>query len=62
MVIMATKQHSYDSDGKDEDINKYNRVTFHNVTISHKRGLRRQARDDNGSGLETAMANKRSCW
>jgi hypothetical protein len=34
MVMTATKQCSYDGNGKDEDDNKVDRVTFQYVTIS----------------------------
>jgi hypothetical protein len=59
MVMMATKQHSYAGNGKDEDEDKDKRVTFHNMTISHKRGPWQQTRDDNGGGIEAARVNER---
>ncbi len=60
--MTATKQRGYDSNGEDEDDNKDDRVTFHNVTISHERGLWWRKKDDNGGVLEAATTNGRRWW
>jgi hypothetical protein len=62
MVIGATKQWGNYDDGKDDNYEVDNRVTLHDVTISHVIGRWGQTRDDNGSGQEAAMANKRRWW